>query len=137
MDSKLVPHEKFAAFLGRVVHAAAQHGGAVFVGRGAQFLLPREKALAVRIVAPEKCRVRGSWRSGISRPPRPGGGCSKPTAAAASSWPSTSTTTSESPHLYDLVLNTERLEIAGAAALILTALGQKMPFVGQVANLPR
>ena len=27
MDSKLVPHEKFAAFLGRVVHAAAQHGG--------------------------------------------------------------------------------------------------------------
>jgi hypothetical protein len=58
MDRKLVPHEKFAACLSRVVLAAAQRGPAVFVGRGAQFLLPREQVLAVRLVASPKYRLQ-------------------------------------------------------------------------------
>jgi len=58
MDRKLVPHEKYVACLGRVVLAAARTGHAVFIGRGAQFLLPRKELLAVRLVASPKYRVR-------------------------------------------------------------------------------
>jgi hypothetical protein len=36
---------------------AAQHANAVFVGRGAQYLLPAEKGLTVYIVAPLKMRI--------------------------------------------------------------------------------
>jgi hypothetical protein len=58
MDHKLVPHEKFVSCLTRIVQTAARQGHAIFVGRGAQFLLPREELLAVRVIAPEKYRVR-------------------------------------------------------------------------------
>lgn len=58
MDRKVVPHEKYVACLGRVVLAAARVGHAVFVGRGAQFILPREEIVAVRLVASQKFRVR-------------------------------------------------------------------------------
>lgn len=125
MDSKLVPHEKYAAYVTRVVQAVAKSGGCVFVGRGAQFLLPREKVLAVRIVAPEKCRIA---RIAQQR---------KLSAAEARRWMIESDRgrrdfvaehfhhAIDSPHLYDLVLNTERLEIGGAVALILAAMGKR------------
>jgi hypothetical protein len=58
MDRKLVPHEKFVACLTRVVLAAARSGHAVFVGRGAQLILPRRTVLAVRLVASLRYRVR-------------------------------------------------------------------------------
>jgi cytidylate kinase len=37
---------------------AARHKSNVFVGRGAQFFLPRERGLAVQIVAPMEQRVQ-------------------------------------------------------------------------------
>jgi cytidylate kinase len=58
MDRKIVPHEKFVAYLTRMVIGAARHGPAVFVGRGAQFLLPRHEVLAVRLVASMDYRIR-------------------------------------------------------------------------------
>lgn len=58
MDRKVVPHEKYVACLGRVMLAAAHAGHAVFVGRGAQFILPRKELLAVRLVASLKYRVQ-------------------------------------------------------------------------------
>jgi hypothetical protein len=58
MDRKLVPHEKYVACLARMMLAAAGRGPAVFVGRGAQFLLPRDEMLAVRLVASPKYRIR-------------------------------------------------------------------------------
>lgn len=58
MDRQLVPHEKYVACLSRVVLSAARRGHAVFVGRGARFLLPRQATLAVRLIASLKYRVR-------------------------------------------------------------------------------
>lgn len=57
MDWRIVPHERYVAALERVVLAAAMESPAVFVGRGAQFILPRDRGLAVRVVAPDRCRV--------------------------------------------------------------------------------
>lgn len=43
--------------LARVILSAAQHGHAVMVGRGAQFILDRDRTLAVRAIAPLDVRV--------------------------------------------------------------------------------
>jgi cytidylate kinase len=57
MDHQIIPHQKFVSHLKRVVATLAKQGKAVFVGRGAQFLLPRPRVLAVWITAPQKFRV--------------------------------------------------------------------------------
>jgi hypothetical protein len=52
----------------RVVHAISEHGSAVIIGRGAQFILKPEAALRVRVVCPFEQRVQ--WvaeRKGISK----------------------------------------------------------------------
>jgi len=58
MDRQIVPHEKFVAFLGRTILEESKKGCAVFIGRAAQFLLPRSRLLAVRLVASEMYRIR-------------------------------------------------------------------------------
>lgn len=57
MDRKIVPHEKFVSQLGQVLLEAGKRGNAVFIGRAAQFVLPRAQVLAVRIIASEKYRI--------------------------------------------------------------------------------
>jgi cytidylate kinase len=58
LDEQLVSQAEFVHRLGRIVLLAAQHESMVFVGRGAQFILPRELGLAVRLIAPRKQRVQ-------------------------------------------------------------------------------
>lgn len=48
---------KYRSLLTRTVTELADRGGAVVVGRGANFLVPVEKALRVRVVCPLKKRV--------------------------------------------------------------------------------
>jgi cytidylate kinase len=48
----------------RVIHTLAHHGGAVIVGRGAQFVLAPESALRVRVVAAVEVRLRKLASSG-------------------------------------------------------------------------
>jgi cytidylate kinase len=58
LDEQLVSQAEYVSRLGRLVLLAAQHESTVFVGRGAQFLLPRERGVAVRLIAPLKLRVQ-------------------------------------------------------------------------------
>ena len=124
MDRRLVPHDKYVAYLGRVVLAAAQHGNCVLVGRGAQFLLPREKVLAVRIIAPEKCRVARVVRQQNLSPTEARRWMVETDRGRREYVAEYFHHAIDSPHLYDLVINTEALEAAGAAAQILAALGR-------------
>lgn len=67
LDPKVIPHEKYVIHLGHVVLAAACQASVVYVGRGVQFLLPRDRGLAVRIIASESYRAnRIAEREGIS-----------------------------------------------------------------------
>jgi hypothetical protein len=45
--------------LGLVIHTLEEHGGAVVVGRGGQFIATPERALRVRVVSPYEKRVAG------------------------------------------------------------------------------
>ena len=58
MDSQVIPQNKYVTQVSRTIRNLARAGNAVFVGRGAQFILPKSKTLAVRIVAPEAFRAR-------------------------------------------------------------------------------
>ena len=57
IDRNLVPHEGYVPQLVQAVAEVSKRGNAVFIGRAAQFILPRDETLAVRIVASEKYRI--------------------------------------------------------------------------------
>jgi cytidylate kinase len=50
--------KEYLAQLMRVVHVIAQHGSAVIIGRGAQYVLPPDAALRVRVIGSLDARVR-------------------------------------------------------------------------------
>ena len=51
--------EQYRSQLFRIIRTIAQHGAAVVVGRGANFLLGARNAFRVRLVAPVEFRARG------------------------------------------------------------------------------
>ncbi|RMF84958.1 MAG: cytidylate kinase-like family protein [Planctomycetota bacterium] len=64
---RLEPHDYFRS-LARTVLAIARGGNAVFVGRGADLLLPQECGLRVRIIAPkQRCIETYAERHGLDR----------------------------------------------------------------------
>jgi len=124
MDRGIVAQDKYVVHLGRVVLAAVRRGDVVLVGRGAQFLLPREKGLCVRIIAPRKVRVK-----------RIAAGRNLDTAAARQLVDETDLGRREfaqrffhreidDPHHYDLVINAERIAPDEAADVILQTLSR-------------
>jgi len=57
ISKQVVTETEYVSRLGKVLLIAARHGSTVFVGRGAQFFLPRERGFAVQIVAPLEQRI--------------------------------------------------------------------------------
>jgi cytidylate kinase len=58
LDDRIVTQGEYVSRLGKIVLLAAQHESHVFVGRGVQFILPRDCGLTVRIIAPKKQRIK-------------------------------------------------------------------------------
>jgi cytidylate kinase len=123
MDPALIPHEKYVMRLGRLVLAAARRGKVILVGRGARFLLPPNKGLAVRIIAPLAYRVSHIME-------HMGG-----TAAAARTWVENADRERydfvrryfrrdvADPHLYDVIINVDRIGPEAAVQTIIATLG--------------
>ncbi|MCP4345726.1 MAG: cytidylate kinase-like family protein [Desulfobacterales bacterium] len=67
VDDRHLWPDQYLQHLMKVVGAIGKHGRSVIVGRGANFVLPREKSFRVRIVAPHKIRVQNTAKQlGIS-----------------------------------------------------------------------
>jgi cytidylate kinase len=121
LDRRAVTHDQYVMNLGQVATLAARNASAVFVGRGIQFLLPRDRGLAVRVVAPLAQRLaRTMERRTLGR------------EEAARSVRETDEGRAflirrhfnadvADPHLYDLVVNLEHLDLEVAADLIADA----------------
>ncbi len=58
LTRQLLNNTEYLASLTRVLVSVAQYGNAVIVGRGANFILPPEAGLRVRVVAPLETRVQ-------------------------------------------------------------------------------
>lgn len=125
MDRRIVPHEKFLRQLVRTVTTSAREGSGVFVGRGAQFLLPRDRGLAVRLVAPLAFRAeRIAKQKGLELP------------AARTYAEEVDRGRAEfvqrffhrdiaDPHLYDMVINVQWSGIESAADQIVAAVRER------------
>ena len=57
LDRTLVTQAEYVTALAHVFVLAAQHQSTIIVGRGAQFILPRESGLAIRLVASRAIRA--------------------------------------------------------------------------------
>jgi cytidylate kinase len=61
------PQEAYLDHLAKLIEAIGRAGESILVGRGANFMLPRETTLTVRIIAPLKVRaIRLAERMGVS-----------------------------------------------------------------------
>jgi cytidylate kinase len=61
------PQEAYLDHLAKLIEAIGRAGESILVGRGANYMLPRESTLTVRIVAPLKVRaIRLAERMGVS-----------------------------------------------------------------------
>jgi cytidylate kinase len=120
LNERLVSQAEFVHRLGKVVLLAAQHESTVFVGRGAQFILPRESGVAVRLIAPRKQRlarimeIRGCTRHEAER------FIDEMDKGRADFVKRYFHHDVADPHLYDLVINLEHTSREGAVDLILT-----------------
>jgi len=122
MDRKIVPHETFVAQLTRILLATAKRQDAVIVGRGAQFILPREKVFAVRIVASEAARVRRLMELRALKEAEARSVLQEIDRGRRDFVQRFFHHDVADPHLYDLVLNSQRLGIKGAVETLLSAM---------------
>ena len=125
MDRSIITHQRYMAHVTRVIQSLARGGNEVFVGRGAQFLLPAAQTLAVRIVAPARFRIERIVQ------------LKNLTANDARQFMQETDRGRREfiqrffrhdigdPRLYDLVVNVEHFGLAGAAELILAGLRQQ------------
>lgn len=125
MDRKIIPHEKYVAHLAQIVLAAVRHGNVVLVGRGAQFLLPRERGLAVRIVAPLRYRIRQIVERESLQEPAARRFIAEIDAGRRQFVGRFFHHDIDDPHLYDLVVNVEGIGPAGAVEQIIAAACRK------------
>jgi cytidylate kinase len=127
MDSKVVPHETYVSQLSRIVLALSHQSNIIFVGRGARFLLPREKVLAVRLVASAGFRAKRIMQifdyseSDARRYVKETDQGRREFVHRFFHYDITD------PHLYDLMLNTESLGMEGAAHEIEAAILVSQP----------
>jgi len=105
----------------RILLLAAQHGNVVIVGRGAQFVLPHDRGISVRILAPLDFRTeqmmlqRGLTEDEARKLVR------KLDKQHEDFTRSILQHNAADPHMYDLVVNVEKLDIDDAAELIVDA----------------
>jgi len=121
LDHRAVTQAEYVARLGQFILLAAQYGEAIFVGRGAQFLLPPERGLRVRIVGSRESRVarvmevhsmnRGEAQQFVETTDR----------GRAEFVRRYFGVDVGDPHLYDLVVNMDDLDPRRAAELITSA----------------
>jgi cytidylate kinase len=105
----------------KVVSAIAKHGKAVIVGRGANFILPPEKRLSVRVIAPLEVRIRNICRQFDVPEEKARRRVIRRESRRSAFVRQTFHAKISDPEHYDMVLNTGRLGIDGAAAAIIGA----------------
>jgi len=105
----------------KVVNTIADHGGAVIVGRGANFILPPDERFSVRVVAPLEIRIQNVARAykvpTEKAKKRVIGRESRRSAFVRKSY----NVDISDPENYDLTINTGRMRIETAVEAIIAA----------------
>lgn len=135
-EEHYAPQEAYLDHLAKLVEAIGKVGDSVIVGRGANFLLPREETLAVRIIAPLKARaVRLSERMGVSV--RTARRAARDLDRRRLQFDRTMhRADAADPHNYDLVLDSNSLGLEIAAEVIVRAVEAGFPASGAESGTP-
>ena len=122
LDREIISHEKYLTRLNRVFLAAAKKGNAIFVGRGAQFLLPRDRGFSVRLVASEAYRLHQLMETHDLPLPKARQLMVRLDRGRRQFVRHFFHQDVEDPHIYDLVINVERMGVEKSADLIIHTL---------------
>lgn len=115
----------YVAHVVRVVRSFVDHGGAVVVGRGSQFIVEPKDALRVRIVCLRDTRVSGyAERQGISLD-KAGREVDREERERQEFHRRYYQRDVNDPTAYDVVINTESFSVSGAVELLLAAYQSK------------
>lgn len=127
LDRHLVSQSEYVRHLGRMVLMAARHASSVFVGRGVQLLLPREKRLSVRTVAPLSQRVARVMQQRQLDHDEAKKYITDVDEGRSDFVQRYFHHDVRDPYLYDLIINTESIEPEAAAELIVSQCRRRFP----------
>ncbi len=121
------PQEAYLDHLAKLIEAIGRAGESILVGRGANYMLPRETTLTVRIIAPLKVRaIRLAERMGISV--RTARRAARDMDRRRLQFDRTMhRANSSDPHNYDLVLDSNSLGLEIAADVLVRAVEAGRP----------
>ena len=118
LSHRIVSESDYLMLLGRFVLMSARKSSVVFAGRGVQLILPRERGLAASIVAPWNGEIQCimerngvTWQEAERHVAKRDAGRREFVRRHFHEDPSDS-------HLYDLVINTDMIDTAGSAEII-------------------
>jgi cytidylate kinase len=115
---RVVTQSQYVVHLGQVVLLAAQSAATVFVGRGAQFVLPADKTLRVYLVSPLASRVAHVQKTRQFSETEAKGYIRETDEGRRHLVKRYFNREIGDPHLYDLVLNRAHISLDAAADLI-------------------
>ncbi len=104
-----------------VIGTIGEHGNAIVVGRGANFILPKEKTFRIRFIAPKEFRVRHFMQSRNMTQPEAAKYVEKRDADRSGYIRNYFKADAADPSHYDMVVNTEVTGIEGAVKIVLSA----------------
>ena len=105
----------------KVINAIAQHGKAVIVGRGANFILPPENRFGVRVIAPLEIRIQNVVRAYDAKEEDARKRVIRREAKRGAFVRQSYDADISDPENYDLTINTGKVPIESAVASIIAA----------------
>ncbi len=121
IEEKYLHNDTYKGHLVKIVGVIANHGKAVIVGRGANFILPPEKRFAVRVIAPFETRVANIARAFGAAPDAAEKRITRREARRRAFVRQTFNKDIRNPNHYDMTLNTARLSVEAAAAAVVVS----------------
>jgi cytidylate kinase len=112
--------------LTRVIATIGEHGNAIIVGRGAHLLLPKEKTLRFRFIAPRECRIRHFMKSRNMTMAEAQKYVEQRDANRSGFIQKYFKDDADDPGHFDMVVNTEMLGIEGAFRIVSAAIRQRI-----------
>ncbi len=119
LSQRMISQSAYMSLLARFVLMAARSANTIFLGRGVRFILPREKGLAVRIVAPIEQRIERIMHVQQLNMREAKQFAAKRDAEQRQFIQHHFHRDLTDPHQYDLVINTEHFSVDDAAKMIL------------------
>ena len=130
--------DQYLKHLMKVIGAIGRHGGAILIGRGANFILPPERRFSVRVIAPFEVRVANVVRNHQVSEAEARKRITKTDSQRRAFIRKYFNTSVADPLNYDMMINTGSVSIDGAVESITALLGMAKAHksVAKVAQQP-